>query len=107
MVIFSLLLSAWMIASAFVLPHTPLSAPVTAAAGVVVLLAVLLDRKLPWSRFVLTGAALAVSGAVVFVRGVSDVVALHHAVVAPLLLALALAPLLPIAAKPAHAGHRA
>jgi hypothetical protein len=106
MVIFSLLLSMWLVASAFVLPHTPLSAPVTAGAAVVVFLAVLMGRERGWSRFVVTGIALAVSGAVVFVRGVPDVVALNHAIVSPLLLLLALGPLHPLAPRAAPAGHR-
>jgi hypothetical protein len=105
MVILSLVLSAWLVASAFLLPHTAVSATLTAAAGAVAIAASFLGRERALARFLVTGAALAVSGLAVFLRTTPDVTSLHHAVVAPLLLVLSLLPIQTRVAREAHAGH--
>lgn len=94
--VWNLLLCTWLLISAFVLPHTPLSAAHAAVTAFLVALFAFLAAGKPASRFVITvlGAILGASALLLF--GVSLATAVNNAIVGALLFTLSLV-------RPTHA----
>lgn len=87
---FSMLLSAWLLVSAFVLPHTAATAAMTGVSAFAVLLFAALAAGRPALRFVLTAIATLLALTALLVPSMPGPAALSNALVAAALAALSL-----------------
>lgn len=84
------ILSAWLLVSAFVLPHTPVTAAATGAAAFAVPLFATLAVGRPAARFVITAIAVLLALTALLTPSVSAPAAISNALVAAVLAALSI-----------------
>jgi hypothetical protein len=84
------LLSAWLLLSAFVLPHTPATAAMTAIAAFAVLLFAALAAGRPAARYVVTAIAVLLGVTALLLPGLAGAAAISNALVGAALAALSL-----------------
>jgi predicted exporter len=84
------LVSTWLLLSAFVLPHTPGTAAMTAIAAFAVLLFAALAAGRPAARYVITAIAVALGVTALLLPGLTGAAAISNAIVGAVLAALSL-----------------
>jgi len=89
-------LSAWLLVSAFLFPHTPSSTALTAITAFLVPLFAYLATARPTARFVITALAALLGVTALLLPGISTSAAVNNAIVGTILFALS-------AVRPTHA----